>query len=126
MVQLVILPLLSHDCLGGGYERLAEQPIHAHPPLGLLNILGHDICQLQHGRDLLQDEVSILDGLVSKVLADINLLGSLAAADNIVSLFNACCVVLVHRRRAILGESQVLRQSPEVGTLLGISAIAPS
>ena len=71
-VQLVIPPLLSHDCLDGGYERLAEQPIHAHPPLGLLHILGHDVCQLQRGRDLPQDEVSILDGLVSKVLADID------------------------------------------------------
>jgi hypothetical protein len=83
------------------------------------------------GTFLPQDEVSILDGLVSKVLADIDLLGSLAAADNIVSTFNACRVVLVHRRRAILGEvqpknCQVLGQSPEVGSLLGISAIAPS
>ena len=93
-MQLIIAPLMSHDCLNGGYERLAEHPNHAHLPLGLLHILGHDICQLQHGRDFLQDEVSILDGLVSKVLAGIDLLGSLTAADNIVSPFNACRVVV--------------------------------
>ena len=115
MVQLVIDPLLSHDCLDGGYEQFAEQPNHA-TPLGLLHTLCHEVRQLQRGRDLLQDEVSILDGLMSKVLANIDVLGSLAAADNIVSPSNACCVVLVHRRRAILGESQVLGQSPEVGS----------
>jgi hypothetical protein len=60
------------------------------------------------------------------VLAGINLLCSLAAADNIVSPFNACRVVLVHMRQAILGESQVLEQSPEVDSLLGIRTLAPS
>ena len=74
-MPLVILPLLSHDCLDGGYQRLAEHPNHAHLPLGLLHTLDHDVRQLQRGRDLLQDEVSILDGLVSKMLADIDVLG---------------------------------------------------
>ena len=90
-VQLVIVPLLSHDCLNGGYKRFAEHPNHAHLTLMLLHTLGHDVRQLQRGRDLLQDEMSIFDGLVSKVLADIDVLGSLAAADHIVFPLNACC-----------------------------------
>ena len=50
------------------------------PPPGLLHILGHDIRQLQRYRDRPQDEVSILDGLVSKVLPDINFLAACRSA----------------------------------------------
>ena len=104
-VQLVIVPLLSHDCLNGGYGLLAEHPNHAHIPLRLFDTLSHDVRQLQRGRDLLQDKVSILDGLVSKMLADVNVLGSLTATDHIVSPLNACRVVLIDMSRTILGES---------------------
>ena len=53
-----------------------------------LDSLGHNIRELSSGCDLLKDHVSILDGLMGEVLANVNVLGSLTAADDVVSPLN--------------------------------------
>ena len=58
-----------------------------------------DSRKLRSGRNLLKDHVSILDGLMGEVLANVNVLGSLTAANDVVSPLNAGCVVLVHSCR---------------------------
>ncbi len=58
--------------------------------------LGEDVSQLRRGRDLDQLHLSVSNHFMSKVLADINVLGSFPSADDVASPLDACCVDLVH------------------------------
>jgi hypothetical protein len=59
--------------------------------------------------------MSILDGLVSEVLADVNVLGTFPSADDIVALFDTHGVVLVDRRIVFLrSESHAGQKVAEV------------
>ena len=97
---------------------MSKQSLDTHRPLGLRNSLGHAVCKLSSGCNLLQRHMSILDGLIREVLADVNVFGAFATSNDIVSPLNACSVVLVHRCRAFLKESHVAEQLAEVDDLL--------
>ena len=60
--------------------------------------LGEDVCQLLRGVDSDQTEMTVLDRLVGEVLADVNVLRTLAASDDVVAPFDARVVVFVDRR----------------------------
>ncbi len=60
--------------------------------------LGEDVCQLLRSVNSDQTKMTILDCLVVKVLADANVLRTLAAADDVVAPFDARGVVFVDRR----------------------------
>ncbi len=60
--------------------------------------LGEDVCQLLQGVDSDRTEMTVLDRLVGEVLADVNVLRPLTAADDVVAPFDARVVVLVDRR----------------------------
>ena len=57
---------------------------------------GQDIRQLRRSRDADKRHVAILDNLMGKVFPDVNVLGALPAADDIVPPFDTCSVVLVY------------------------------
>ena len=65
---------------------MSKQSLDAHRPLELRNSLGHDVCELSSGCNLLQRHMSILDGLMREVLADVNMLGAFATSNDIVSM----------------------------------------
>ena len=57
---------------------------------------------------------TILDDLVSEVLPDVNVLDALPSTDDVVSPLDACCVVLVHWCRRLLGEAELVKGLAEV------------
>ena len=63
--------------------------------LGIRQRLGEQIGQLLRSIHLDQSHLTILDGLVREVLADVDVLGTLASADDVVPPFDARRVVLV-------------------------------
>ncbi len=63
-----------------------------------MDALGEDIRELLRRRDPKQTEVSELDGLVRKVLANVDVLGTFSPADDIVAPLDTRSVVLVDRR----------------------------
>ncbi len=69
--------------------------------------LGEDVCQLITRRLGYPDEthVTVLDYFVCEVFADVDVLGTLASADNMVPPFDACRVVFVDRSIIALRES---------------------
>jgi hypothetical protein len=56
---------------------------------------------------------------MGEVLADVDVLGTLASADHVVSPLDASSVVLVHRGVGLLGEAHVGQQVVEVDDLKG-------
>ena len=76
--------------------------------------LGQDIRQLRRSRDADKLHVAILDDLMSKVFPDVNVLGALAAADDIVPPFDTYRVVLVHRGRLRLRKTHTLEEVAKV------------
>ncbi len=66
--------------------------------------------QLRRCRDADELHVAILDNLMSKMLADVNVLGVLPAADDIVPPFYTRCVVLVHQSRLRLCKTHALEE----------------
>ena len=76
--------------------------------------LGHDIRQLRPSRDADKLHVAILDDLMGKVFPDVNVLGALPAADDIVPPFDTCRVVLVHRGRLRLRKTHTLEEVAKV------------
>ncbi len=73
------------------------------------------ICQLLLGVDSDQTEMTVLDRLLGEVLADVNVLRPLTAADDgVVAPFNARVVVLVDRRSCLRCESHILQEVSEV------------
>ena len=79
--------------------------------------LGKDIGQLVLRRHLDEPHLAILDDLVGEVLPDVDVLGSLTAADEIFAPFNTRRVVLVDRGRFPLPESKSAQKVPEVQDL---------
>ncbi len=77
----------------------SKQALGTHFPLWQLDSLGHNIRKLRSGCDPLKDHVSILDGLMGEVLANVNVLGSLTAANDLVPPLNSGRVVLLHSCR---------------------------
>ena len=76
--------------------------------------LGEDVCQLLRGVDSDQTEMTVLDRLVGEVLADVNVLRPLTAADDVVAPFDARVVVLVDRRPFLWCEPHILQEVSEV------------
>ncbi len=87
-------------------------------PLRQMESLGQDVRELARGRNPDQAHVSILDCFVGEVLADIDVLGKFATADDIVASFNAGVVVLEHRCRLALTEAQAVKEVSDIHNLL--------
>ena len=68
--------------------------------------LREDVCKLIRGRYRDELEMSILNGLMCEMLPDVNVLGTLASTDDVVTPFDARCVVLEHRSGCGRCESQ--------------------
>ena len=64
---------------------LAENTCHACLPLREVQALGQDIRQLEFGRDSDKPHAAILNYFMREVLANVNVLGSLPAPDDVVS-----------------------------------------
>ena len=79
--------------------------------------LGKDIGQLVLRRHLDEQHLAVLDDLVGEVLPDVDVLGSLTAADDVVAPFNTRRVVLVDRGRLPLPESESAQKVSEVQDL---------
>ena len=73
-------------------------------------VMTHDVSELRSSRNLLQRHMTILDSLIREMLADINMLSALTTSDDVVSPLDACSIVFVHRRGAVLRESRVAEQ----------------
>ena len=103
-------PLLRADVTG--LDSLSEAP--PRQELREVQRLGQDIRQLRRSRDADKLHVAILDDLMSKVFPDVNVLGALPAADDIVPPFDTCRVVLVHRGRLRLRKTHTLEEVAKV------------
>ena len=62
-----------------------------------MDALGEDVRELLRRRDPEQAEMSVLNGL-TRMLADVDVLGTLSPADDVVAPLDARSVVLVDRR----------------------------
>ena len=82
-----------------------------------MQTLGKNIGQLERSRHQDQLHLSILDDFVGEVLPDVNVLGSLTAANDVVSSFNTRRVVFVDRVRFLLPEAESVQKCPEVQDL---------
>jgi hypothetical protein len=73
------------------------------------------------GRNAVELHVAILDHFVGEMLLNVNLLGALQSADDVVPLLalDARSVILVHRSRSVLGKTHILEEIAEVGHLCG-------
>ncbi len=95
-----------------------EEAVLVQEPLewAQLERLGEEVSQLVFRRDLVQPyvPVTVLDYLMSKVLADVNLLCPLPAAEDVIQPFDAGGVVLQHLRVVLLRESHVGEEVAEV------------
>ena len=69
------------------------------------------------GSNFDESHVSILNSLMSKMLADVDVLSTFASADNVVSPFNACCVVFIDWGIIIWFETHVVEQIAKVDDL---------
>ena len=65
--------------------------------------------------------ISILNDLVGEVLPDVDVLGSLPSADDVVTALDARCVVFLDRRGRRLGESHMRKELADVQDLASIS-----
>ncbi len=79
------------------FERLAEDAFDACLPLRVVQALGEDIRELGRSGDADEQHLTILNDLVGKVLPDVDVLGSLPPAVDVVTPLNARRVVFVDR-----------------------------
>ena len=79
-----------------GCHLLTQDTRDARQELREVQRLGQDVRQLGRSRDADKLHVAILNDLMGKVFSDVNVLGTLPAADDIVPPFDTCSVVLVH------------------------------
>ena len=93
----------------------AEDAFDACLPLRVVQALGEDIRELGRRRDADELHLAILNILVSEVLPDVDVLGLLPSADDVVIPLDAHNVVLVHRR--CLDESRPLEELAEIQDL---------
>ena len=57
---------------------------------------------MRSSRNLLQRHMTILDSLIREMFADINMLGALTTSNDVISPLDACSIVFIHRRGAVL------------------------
>ena len=107
-------PPLEDEGPLSGCHLLTQDTRDARQELREVQRLGQDIRQLRRSRDADKLHVAILDDLMSKVFPDVNVLGALAAADDIVPPFDTCSVVLVHRGRLRLRKTHTLEEVAKV------------
>ena len=69
--------------------------------------LGKDICQLLAGRYTVESHVTVLNHFVGEVFGDVDVLSTLASADDMVSPFDAGCVVFIDWRIIVLREARI-------------------
>ena len=110
-------PLEDRGPLSGSYYLLAQDASDAHLPLRKVQRLGQNIRQLEGGSDVDQLHVAILDHFMREVLPNVDMLGSLPTADDVVTPLDARGVVLEYRSRGRLGEAHVLEQVTKVDDL---------
>ncbi len=58
--------------------------------------------------------MTILNHFVSEVLADVDVLGTFSSADDMVSPFDACCVVFIDESIIVLQEAHIVQQIMKV------------
>jgi hypothetical protein len=64
--------------------------------------LGENTSQLLGGVDLDQTHHTILDGFMSKMLSEVDVLGTLTATDDVVVLFDARSFVFIQQKCRVL------------------------
>ena len=106
-------PLEDEGPLSGSYP-LVQDTRDARLPLREVQRLGQDVRQLGGRRNADELHLAILDHLMREVLPDVNVLGALPPADDVVPPLDARGVVLVHRSRGRLGEAHVLEEVAKV------------
>ncbi len=74
-----------------------------------MEVLGEDICELGRCGDADEQHLTILNSLVGEVPLDVDVLGSLPSANEVVTPLNARRVVFVDRRGRRLGETPYAR-----------------
>ena len=105
------LELLDHS------PREQRRPLRRYPlpvenrreagcPRVRVDALGEDIRELLRRRDPKQTEVSELDGLVRKVLANVDVLSTFTSPDDVVAPLDARGVVFIQRSRTLTRESK--------------------
>ena len=90
-------PPLEDEGPLSGCHLLTQDACNACQVLREVQRLGQDVRQLRRSRDADKLHVAILDDLMGEVFPDVNVLGALPAADDIVPPFDTCRIVLVHR-----------------------------
>jgi hypothetical protein len=83
----------------------SQYPREAFQELRVWERLGEDVGMLTGDVDLDEPNLLVPDHFMGEVLTDIDVLGTLASADHVVSPLDARRVVLVHRRDGLLGEA---------------------
>ncbi len=66
-----------------------------------------------------QLHLAVMNGLMHKVLTEIDVLGSLSSSNHVISPLNACGVVFIDRSVWVLWEAHVLEEVAEVDYLDG-------
>ena len=110
-------PPLEDEGPSSGCHLLTQDACDARQVLREVQRLGQDIRQLRRSRDADKLHVAILDDLMGKVFPDVNVLGSLAAADDIVPPFDTCSVVLVYWGQLRLCKTRTLEEVAKVECL---------
>ncbi len=90
-------PPLEDEGPVSGYHLLTQDACDERQLLREVHRLGQDVLQLRRSRDADKLHVAILDDLMGELFPDVNVLGALPAADEIVPPFDTCRIVLVHR-----------------------------
>ncbi len=78
--------------------------------------LGEDVCELLRCADPNQTQMSILYGLMSKVVADsdVDVLRTISDPNDVVALFNAYIVVLVDQGPGLGSKTHILQERSEI------------
>ena len=76
--------------------------------------LGEDVRELLRGAGPNQAQMSILDGFMSKVLADVDVLRTFSASNDVVAPLNAGIVILVDRGPGFGSKTHIPQEGSEV------------
>ncbi len=108
-------PLEDKGPLSGSYL-LVQDTRDTRLPLRKVQRLGQDIRQLGRCRNANEHHchLAILDHFVRKVFPDVDVLGTLPSADDVVPPLDARGVVLVHRSRGLLGKAHMFEEVAKV------------
>ena len=69
------------------------------------------------GSNFDESHVPVLNSLMGKMLADVDVLGTLASADDVVSSFDACRVVFIDWSIIVWFETHIVEQIAKVDNL---------